>query len=76
MPQRKEGKPVSLHPMTFKDAIKRMLSTPTRDDLMRYRDAGVDELVMITLKPPSAEDEAVANLERIAREWVEPAAAL
>jgi probable F420-dependent oxidoreductase len=48
----------------------------TKDDLKRYRDAGVDELVMITLKPPRAEAETVANLEEIAREWVAPAAAL
>jgi hypothetical protein len=28
MPKQKEDKPVSLHPMTFEDALKRMLSTP------------------------------------------------
>jgi hypothetical protein len=28
MPKRKEDKPISLHPMTFEDALKRMLSTP------------------------------------------------
>jgi hypothetical protein len=28
MPKRKEDKPVSLHPMTFEDALKRMVSTP------------------------------------------------
>jgi probable F420-dependent oxidoreductase len=48
----------------------------TRDDLKRYRDAGVDELVMITLKPPRDEADTVSNLEQIAREWVEPAATL
>jgi len=48
----------------------------TTDDLKRYRDAGADEVVMIKLKPPRTEPEAVANLEQIAREWVEPAAAI
>lgn len=48
----------------------------TRDDLKRYRDAGADEVVLITLKPPRAEAETVANLEQIARDWVEPAAPL
>ncbi len=47
-----------------------------RDDLKRYRDAGADEVVLITLRPPRAEAETVADLEKIAREWVEPAAAL
>ncbi len=43
------------------------------DDLKRYRDAGADELVLIKLRPPREERELVANLEEIAREWVEPA---
>jgi probable F420-dependent oxidoreductase len=47
-----------------------------KDDLRRYRDAGVDEVVMITLKPPRDEAETVKNLEQIAREWVEPAGAM
>ena len=48
----------------------------TVDDLKRYRDAGVDEVVLIKLRPPRAEDEVVRDLEQIAREWVEPAAQL
>jgi probable F420-dependent oxidoreductase len=48
----------------------------TKDDLKRYRDAGADEVVLITLPPARAEAETVANLEKIARDWVEPAAAL
>lgn len=48
----------------------------TVDDLKRYRDLGVDEVVLITLRPPRAEDELVKNLEQIARDWVEPAARL
>ncbi len=48
----------------------------TVDDLKRYRDLGVDEVVLITLRPPRAEDELVKDLERITRDWVEPAARL
>ena len=48
----------------------------TKDDLKRYRDAGTDEVVLINLRPPRAEGENLADLEKIAREWVEPAAAI
>jgi len=48
----------------------------TKDDLKRYRDAGADEVVLINLRPPRAEGENLADLEKIAREWVEPAAAI
>jgi probable F420-dependent oxidoreductase len=48
----------------------------TKDDLKRYRDAGADEVVLINLRPPRAEAENLADLEKIAREWVEPAAAI
>ena len=48
----------------------------TTDDLKRYRDAGADEVVLIKLRPPRTEAETVADLEKIAREWVEPAAAI
>jgi alkanesulfonate monooxygenase SsuD/methylene tetrahydromethanopterin reductase-like flavin-dependent oxidoreductase (luciferase family) len=48
----------------------------TRDDLKRYRDAGVDELVMVNLRPPREEAETIKDLEAIARDWVEPAARL
>jgi probable F420-dependent oxidoreductase len=42
------------------------------DDLSKYRDAGVDELVMV---PPIPEDESqiAAVLEQAARKWLEPA---
>jgi probable F420-dependent oxidoreductase len=46
------------------------------DDLKRYRDAGADEVVLIKLRPPREEKDLVANLEEIAREWVEPAAGI
>ena len=45
----------------------------TKDDLKRYRDAGVQELVMVNLRPPRAEDELVKDLEKIAHDWIEPA---
>ena len=48
----------------------------TKDDLKRYRDAGADEVVLINLRPPRVEGENLADLEKIAREWVEPAAAI
>ena len=48
----------------------------TKDDLKRYRDAGVQEVVLIKLRPPRAEDEVVKDLEEIARDWVEPGARL
>jgi probable F420-dependent oxidoreductase len=48
----------------------------TRDDLKRYRDAGADEVVLINLRPPRTEAENRADLEKIAREWVDPAAAI
>src|SRR5229473_3709480 len=48
----------------------------TPDDLKRYRDAGVDELVMVNLRPPREEAETIKDLENIARDWVEPAARL
>ncbi len=48
----------------------------TPDDLKRYHDAGVDELVLVNLRPPRAEDETVKDIEQLARDWVEPASRL
>jgi len=36
----------------------------TKDDLKRYRDAGADEVVLINLRPPRAEGENLADLEK------------
>ena len=47
----------------------------TVDDLKKYGDAGVDELVIIT-SPPEDESQIGGWIERIAREWVEPAGKL
>jgi probable F420-dependent oxidoreductase len=46
------------------------------DDLKRYRDAGVEEVALLALDPPRTERDLIAGLERMAREWVEPAAKL
>ena len=46
-----------------------------REDLARYRDAGVKELVMV-FNPPLLEKDTAAKLELLARDFVEPAAAL
>lgn len=47
----------------------------TRDDLKRYRDAGVDEIPMgINFKPDPAQ--VRAQVEQMSRDWVEPAAKL
>ncbi len=48
----------------------------TPDDLKRYRDAGVDELMLTGLRSPHTPEEAQAVVERAAREWLEPASRL
>lgn len=48
----------------------------TTDDLKRYRDLGVEEVVLVRLRPPRSEEELAQALEQIAREFVEPAAKL
>jgi probable F420-dependent oxidoreductase len=45
-------------------------------DLERYRDAGVDEVALFATDMPKSEREIVARLERMARDFVEPAAKL
>lgn len=42
------------------------------DDLRKYRDAGVDEVVMVVAIPDD-ESQIAAVLERTARDWLEPA---
>lgn len=46
------------------------------DDLARYRDAGVEELAVLALESPTSEREIVRSLERMARDFIEPAAKL
>ena len=57
-------------------AISPYTKPVTPDDLKRYRDAGVDEVVLVSLRPPRQEAETVQQLEQIARDWIEPAAKL
>jgi len=51
------------------------LQNVTREDLTGYREAGVSEVVMLC-PPPENDAELTPLLEKIAREWVEPAAKL
>jgi probable F420-dependent oxidoreductase len=46
----------------------------TLDDLKRYRDGGADEVELVFLQAPQDEREIVQQLEKLARDFVEPAA--
>ncbi|HVA67829.1 MAG TPA: LLM class F420-dependent oxidoreductase [Candidatus Binataceae bacterium] len=46
------------------------------DDLKRYRDLGVSEVVLVNMRPAKNEMELTSRLEEFARTWVEPAAKL
>jgi probable F420-dependent oxidoreductase len=46
------------------------------DDLKRYRDAGVEEVVLVNIRPPRTAEEATTRLEEAARTWLEPASRL
>ncbi len=48
----------------------------TPDDLKRYRDAGADEVALLLRGRPRGAAEIIAGLERLARDFVEPAARL
>ena len=48
----------------------------TADDLARYRDAGADEVALLLRGRPASEADIVAGIERLARDFVEPAARL
>jgi hypothetical protein len=56
-------------------AVSPYTSPITTDDLKRYRDAGVEEVALLSGRPGN-ERETVARLEQMAREFVEPAARL
>jgi probable F420-dependent oxidoreductase len=45
----------------------------TPDDLKRYRDAGVQELVIVNIRPPRATEEVTSRLGEAAKTWLEPA---
>jgi hypothetical protein len=57
-------------------AVSPYLRSITVDDLKRYRDAGADEVELVFLEAPQDEGEIVQQLERLAREFVDPAAKL
>jgi hypothetical protein len=44
--------------------------------LRRYRDAGAEEVALVTLTAPASEREQVSAMEQMAREYVELAAKL
>lgn len=46
------------------------------DDLIRYRDAGVEEVPLLLRGRPRSEAEIITGLEALARDFVEPAAKL
>ena len=46
------------------------------DNLKRYRDAGVSELVISLLWGPCSDQQNRKNIEQLARTWVDPAAAI
>ena len=48
----------------------------TPDDLKRYREAGVAEVVITTLGLPRTPEAAAKTLEEGARKWLEPASKL
>ena len=57
-------------------AVSPYLRHITVDDLKRYRDAGADEVELVFLEAPQDEHGIIQQLERLAREFVEPAAKL
>ena len=48
----------------------------TADDLKRYRDAGAEEIALVRFDMPADPREIVTQLEKMAREYVDPAAKL
>ena len=48
----------------------------TPDDLARYRDAGVDEVVIVNMRAPRTPEEAAKGIEDAARKWIDAAAKL
>jgi len=48
----------------------------TTDDLKRYRDAGLEEVGLLNFDIPNTERDLTEKIERMAREFVKPAAKL
>jgi probable F420-dependent oxidoreductase len=57
-------------------AVSPYVKPVTADDLKRYRDAGIDEVIIVRIRSPHTPEEATTVLEEAARKWVEPAARL
>jgi probable F420-dependent oxidoreductase len=59
-------------PKEVEIAVSPFRKRVTTDDLKRYRDAGVDEVVIVT-NPPDNESETVGWVQRVAEKWIRPA---
>jgi probable F420-dependent oxidoreductase len=57
-------------------AVSPYVKPMSADDLKRYRDAGADEVVVLSLGMPSSVQEMTRRIEQMAQEFVEPAAKL
>jgi probable F420-dependent oxidoreductase len=57
-------------------AVSPYMKPMTLDDLKRYRDLGVDEVAVVVFDIPATDREVVAKIEKVARDFVEPAAKL
>ena len=57
-------------------AVSPYINPIKTDDLKRYRDAGVEEVVLLALDRSRSERELIAQLEQMTREFVEPGAKL
>jgi probable F420-dependent oxidoreductase len=57
-------------------AVSPYMKPMTLDDLKHYRDLGVEEVAVVNFDVPAKESELVAKVEKIARDFVEPAAKL
>jgi probable F420-dependent oxidoreductase len=58
----------------LKLAVSPYANPITTDDLKRYRDAGIEEIALLALGRPRTEQDVIAGLEQMAREFVDPAA--
>ena len=57
-------------------AVSPYIDPITPDDLKRYRDAGVDEVVIVKMRAPRTPEEAEKGIEEEARKWIDAAAKL
>jgi hypothetical protein len=62
-------------PRSVELVVSPYLQNVTREDLTGYHEAGVSEVTFLC-PPPENDAELVPILEKLARDWVEPAAKL